>query len=136
MKKIVICLMFTMLMTFGFSVGMAKKNPVTELTGEVWIESTKDNKLALLYGVECAVSMEYVTAKYKAEQGGKSTKHQDIVDELTPFSRSWILAFSDAKREKIVEEIDAWYAKNQDKLDIPVFNVVWHEVIEPKLKTR
>ncbi len=133
MKKIAVCFMLTMLMIFSVSVSLAEKNPVNQLTGSVWVESSQENKLALIFGVECAISMEYMTEKYQSEQDGDGVQHSDIVDSLTPFSKGWILAFSNVTRQDIVAEIDAWYANNQDKLDTPVFNIIWHEVIDPRL---
>ncbi len=133
MKKLALCLMLTILVSLSFSIAMAKKNPVDQLTGSVWMESSQENKQALIFGVDCAISMEYITAKYQAKQDGKSKEHLDLVDTLTPFSKGWILAFSNVTRQEIIAEVDDWYANNQDKLNMPVFSIIWHEVIEPKL---
>ncbi len=132
MKKI--CFALAIFMTLSATFAFAQANPLKQLTGSVWVESAKDNKVSILYGVECAVTMEYMTAQYKAEKEGKKLTHAEIVESLTAFPENWILAFTDVSREQIVDMLDSWYMENPTQIERPVFNVLWYEIMEPKFK--
>ncbi len=140
MKKTIFGLLLTMLMVFSIvtvETSHAKgRNPISELTGKVWVDSDMSTKLALIYGVECAITMEYLTAKHKAEKNGESTEHTKIVESLNAFPESWILVFSDVERQDIVNDIDKWYAENPEKIELPVFKVLWYNIMEPKLESK
>ncbi len=134
MKKL--CLILTMLVVFNASIAFAEQNPLAQLTGKVWVESPKNVKESFLYGVECAVAMEYLTAKISAEEAGKEISHEEIVRSLTAFPENWILAFQGVERTAIAEKLDSWYMENPTEMERPVFNVLWYEIMEPKLEKR
>ncbi len=136
MKKIVLSFMLLAVVMLSSTISIAGQNPVTDLTGKVWMESSHEVKMALIYGVECAVAMEYLTAKHREEADGEKASHDEIVKSLTAFPENWILAFSGVERASIVDTLDKWYTDNPTELDRPVFNVLWYEVMEPTLKKR
>lgn len=148
MKKVVIiwlCLaMFGMGVTTAVAADatgtapVAKKehqtgNPVEQLTGEIWMKSAAEIKAALLFGVECAMSIEHAIAKRLDEVNAADGKKKNAgKSTLSPFEKAWATAFKGVARAEIVENIDAWYAKNPDKQQRPVFDVIWYELIVPK----
>ena len=110
----------------------APKSPIEQFTGEYWIQSTPENKEAYLFGIESAVEVEKAIAERKG--ASKATKRdRKGTYTLSPFERGWMKAFPDTPRKEIASEVDAWYKANQDQLNRPVMDVLWYEVIEPRL---
>ncbi len=134
MKKIVLASFLTFMFIFSVGTALANVNPLKQLTGSVWMSSSDDNKKALIYGVECAVSIEYAMAEHFAKKQGKPTDKASLVATLTLFPRNWITVFENVTRDAIVNEINTWYTNNKDKLSTPVFEVIWKHVMQPKLK--
>lgn len=145
MKKFVlscVCMLLLAMGTTALAAPEAAKavptgNPVEQLTGKIWMESSMDVKKALLFGVECAIAIEHAVAdkvkeaeKFVSKRGKKDAP----VSTLSPFERDWAAAFTGVPRNDIVERIDSWYTANPDKLERPVFDVIWFEIIEPKTK--
>lgn len=105
----------------------AASDPVSQLDGHVWMESGKSEKLAVIWGADCAVLVEYGFRVRAAEQE-KSKKLSS-----SPFEKGWMHAFQDMSRAQIVEAVDAWYTAHPDELSRPVFDVLWREIISPKI---
>lgn len=132
-------LALSLMLGAGSAVAAAKSNPVDELTGTVWMQSGEDLKLAFLYGVECAITVEYFVAQKVDEQNSKAGKKKgskEIIRTLSPFEQGWAKAFEGVSREKIVAMVNDWYAKHPDQMQRPVFSVIWYELIAPKLDVR
>lgn len=109
-------------------------NPVEQLTGEIWMKSSAEIKAALLFGVECAMSIEHAVANRLEEVNKADRKKKTAPSTLSPFEKGWVQAFTNVPRAEIVENIDTWYAENPDKQQRPVFDVIWYELIVPKTK--
>ncbi len=109
-------------------------NPLDALTGKVWMQSAQENKLALLYGVECSVAIEYIVTEKFLSAKNKNVTMDDVTTEMSLFPMFWITVFENTTREHIAASIDAWYNANTGQLDRPVFDVLWYELMEPKLK--
>ena len=45
-------------------------------------------------------------------------------------------AFKGVSRTEVIKMVDAWYAANPQRLDRPVMNVIWREIIEPRLDAK
>ncbi len=133
MKKVILSSFIALCLCFSASMALAKVNPLKQLTGTVWLSSDDANKKALIYGVECAVSIEYAIAEHFAQKNGKPTDKASILASVGLFPRNWITAFENTTRDTIVDEIDAWYQNNKDKQSTPVFRVLWKHVMQPKL---
>lgn len=103
-------------------------NPVDQFTGEYWVKTSNTEKEAYLFGIESAVAVE----KYISDIPAKG-KRGKMVTTLSPFEKGWMEAFRDTPRSQIVKEVDAWYEAHPDKLARPVLNVIWYELIAPKL---
>lgn len=150
MKKLFVLCLCVSLFTLGASSAFAKNsvtpeagksmvggvNPVEQLTGDIWVKSSNEIKAALLFGVECAVYIEHAVAKRLTELEKAAKKKKAAPSTLSPFEDGWAQAFVGVPRAEIVESIDTWYAENPDKLQRPVFDVIWYELIEPKIKPK
>ncbi len=136
MKKVFLSCILALILLSNAALVHASENPLKQLTGTLWMKSTEDNKLALIFGVECAVSMEYAMAEHKAKQNDADTHEQSIMSTLSPFAKNWIKAFKDVNRSAIVNEIDAWYTAHPEHNESPVFKILWKEIIQPKLMAR
>ena len=132
-------LALALVLTLGIATAQAggASNAVDDLTGAVWMQSSPDNKLALVYGVECAITVEFFVAQKLAEEraakGSRKKNTQELIDTLSPFEKGWAKAFEGVSREDIVQKVDAWYNAHPDQLARPVFAVLWYEMIAPKL---
>lgn len=109
----------------------APAGPIEQFTGQYWINSTDANKEAYLFGIESAVEVEKAISERKA-QGKLKKKREGFT--LSPFERGWMAAFKDTPRKEIVEQVDAWYKANPDGLNRPVMDVIWYEVVVPRLQ--
>ncbi len=134
MKKIVLGSFLAFVFIFNIGTAIANVNPLKQLTGDVWMASSNDNKKALIYGVECAVSIEYAMAEHFAKKHGKPIDKESLVATLSLFPKNWITVFENTTRDTIVNKINTWYANNKDKLSTPVFEVIWKHIMQPKLK--
>lgn len=135
-KKLLLSIV--MVLVFSISANAAEVytnpagNPVDQFTGKYWMESTPDNQRAFLFGIDTAVAVEYTISNRKVAQNAKAGKKP--VYTLSPFERGWMEAFKDMSREQIATDVTAWYKAHPDALDRPVMDVIWHEVVMPRLK--
>lgn len=137
MRKVLGLMLAAMLLLGAGTAMAAAVNPVDQLTGAVWMESSQENKYSMIFGVECAVTVEYFVAERMAEKANKGKKSKaQVMKGMSPFTSGWISAFDGVSREKIVNDVDAWYKAHPDQWARPVFAVLWHEFIAPKLEKR
>lgn len=107
-------------------------NPVGQFTGKYWVDTSGSSKEAYLFGIESAITVEYfVNSKMtaKAAKAGKKPAYM-----LSPFEKGWMEAFRNTTRKEMIDEINKWYAEHPQNLDRPVMDVIWYELIEPRLK--
>ncbi|HJA79157.1 hypothetical protein [uncultured Desulfovibrio sp.] len=137
MKKIIAALALALTLAVGSAPALAAQaaakptNPVDQFTGHVWLQTSRDNKAAFLFGVETAITVEYFVNSKVAEKAAKEGKAPS--SNLSRFEKGWMTAMKEYSRDQIIEKIDAWYAANPDKQDIPVMNVIWFSLIKPAL---
>lgn len=103
-------------------------NPAAQFTGKYWIETVEKSKLAYLFGIESAISVDYYISKLPKKAGKKAESYP-----LSPFESGWIKALRGVDRSTIAAEIDKWYMDNPDQLGRPVMDVIWYEIIKPRL---
>ena len=92
-----------------------------DVDGKVWTHSSDTDKRAFLLGVSNAVVLEYHLRQKRNEEPSR-------------FVKGWVAAFKESKWSEMVSKVDAYYAKNPDKLRRNVLDVVWHEIISPSWK--
>lgn len=107
-------------------------NPADQLTGKYWVNSKPENQEAYLYGIESAVEVEKVVNSRRAALAAKKGKKRTY--ELSPFVKGWIEAFNDVPRRDIRMAVTKWYDEHPDELARPVLNVIWFELIAPKVR--
>lgn len=107
-------------------------NPADQFTGKYWVNSKPENQEAYLYGIESAIEVEKVVNSKQVALAAKEGKKRAYA--LSPFVKGWMTAFKDVPRKDIRESVDRWYAEHPDELARPVLNVIWFELIAPKLK--
>lgn len=144
MKKSVVCLALSLALVLAFAPVRAteimpeaensKANPVDQLTGAVWQKTPDAEKLAFLFGVETAITVEYFVNGKLAEKATKEGKRP--VYTLSPFEKAWMKALKGVSRAEVAKMVDAWYAANPQRLDRPVMNVIWREIVEPRLDAK
>ena len=106
------------------------RNPVDIVTGELWVMSKQEEKLAYVLGIESAIYIEHMIDK-KARESKKDT--QATLHNLSPFEKGWVKAFENVTREEIAARIDAWIKDHPDQQTRPVLAIIWYELIAPNL---
>lgn len=108
-------------------------NPVEQFTGKYWVDSSESSKEAYLFGIESAIAVEYFVNSKMAAKAAKAGKKPVLT--FSPFEKGWMEAFRNVTRKEMMDEINQWYAANPDRLDRPVMEVIWYELVAPRLKT-
>jgi hypothetical protein len=98
-----------------------KEMPV--LTGEEWQTFQPDTKIAFIWGVGHVVTIEEHVIQRHPE-----LSRQGFTAKLAEGLRG-------IPMNTIIQEIDTYYQKNPDDLDLPVMRVIWSQLVKPKLKT-
>ena len=105
---------------------------VDVFTGELWQNTSPEEKQAFLYGIDTAVNVEVYVNDMIRENAKKTGK--TVVSNLSPFEKGWMKAFKKMSRKEIILSVDNWYATHTDQLAVPVMKVIWDTLIEPKLE--
>ena len=108
--------------TFAAAWGSANAQEVPLVTGEHWTKSTDQVKKAYLVGIANAVQVE-------TAYGGTNpaSDAQSLVPRLAKGMKGQTL-------DGVREALDKWYAANPDKLQRPVVETIWFEMVVPGLK--
>ena len=106
-------------------------NNVDQFTGKYWLQSSPENLEAYLYGLESAISVELFINNKMIENAKK--RGRKPVSTLSPFEKGWVEAFTDVSRKQIVEQVTAWYKEHPDQENVPVLDVIWNQLIMPRL---
>ena len=107
------------------------KTPI--LTGEIWLKTSSDEKLAFLFGVDTVIAIEYtieVDLRERKTDGANPRRRHPV---LSRFERGWLRALKDVPRKELIATIDTWYQQHEDSLDRPVMDFIWRDIIEPRL---
>lgn len=91
------------------------------VTGEQWTTSSAEVKKAYLVGLSNAFQVQ---GAYEA--ANPPTDAQSIVPRLTKGMRGQTL-------DGVRTQLDAYYARNPDKLKRPVVDTIWFEIVVPGL---
>ncbi len=101
--------------------GSAQAQEIPVVTGEHWTQSTEQVKKAYLIGIANAVQVE------AAYQGATPpTDAQSTVPRLVKGMKGQTL-------DTVRTGLDSYYAKNPDKLQRPVIETIWFEMVVPGL---
>ena len=109
-------------------------NRIEQLTGEAWLNSEEDAKIAVLFGVELAIDIERAidaSMQRGDQKAGKRAKARQ--SNLSPFENGWHKAFSGVALGDIAKQIDGWYVAHPDQKKRLVMDVIWFELVQPRL---
>lgn len=104
----------------AFASAQAQEVPV--VTGELWTQSTEQVKKAYLVGIANAIQVEWA---YEGTNPPSDT--QSIVPRMAKGLKGQTL-------DSVRQGLDAWYAAHPDRLQRPVIETIWFEMVVPGLK--
>ena len=131
-KCMVSCVMALVLLWGGTVSALAAEasNPVDIVTGELWMLSKQEEKLAYVLGIESAIYIEHMIHQKALER----KKDKNVPRHtLSPFEKGWVKAFENVKREEIVARVDSWLKMHPDQHKRPILSIIWYELIAPNL---
>ena len=100
-----------------------EQNEMPVLTGEGWRIMQPDAKIAFIWGIGHVVTIEEYVKK----------RHPEL--QRKGFQSKLAEGLRGVPMSTIVQEVDGYYQRNPDDLDLPVMRVVWRQIVKPKLKT-
>jgi hypothetical protein len=94
------------------------------VTGKHWVESTEREKKAFLIGMGTIIEIEQeVQSKNPSSEKTKS------------FIPTFVAGLSQYSITEIMNQIDSWYQAHPDQLNRPVIEVIWSELVIPKVES-
>ncbi len=108
-------------MSLATAWGSAHAQEIPIVTGQIWTQSSDQVKKAYLVGIANAVQVE---SAYQA--ASPPTDAQSTVPRLVKGMKGHTL-------DDVRTGLDAYYAKNPDKLQRPVIETIWFEMVVPGL---
>jgi hypothetical protein len=109
-------------MTLAVVCGNVQAQEIPVVTGAHWTTSTADVKKAYLIGVANAVQVEAAF-----EGANPPSDAQSIIPRMVKGMKGKTL-------DGVREGLDKYYAANPDKLQRPVLETIWFEMVVPGLK--
>lgn len=100
----------------------ARAQEIPLVTGEHWVKSSDDQKKAYLIGI---ANVAQVETAYHA--GNPPSDAQSVVPRLVKGLKGQTL-------DGVREALNRWYAANPGKLQRPVVETLWFELVVPGLK--
>ncbi len=121
----VILLTWMMAISFGIYLGMEQGTAAESklLEGGDWVKMSLEGKRAFVVGVGEMADIE------------EEMIHRHPELRRDSFSEKLAEVLGDVPVDTVVNQIDSFYKRHPDKLDVPVMRVVWDEMIKPKVST-
>ena len=119
-KIVLICMLLA-----GWTSGILAKEEIKAplLTGQTWVEMSRDQKTAYIWGAGDVVDLEQELMEIYPE-----LKRDSFVTKA-------VEGIGDVTMNDIVATVDSFYEENPDKLNLSVIRVVWDTMIKPNIKT-
>lgn len=114
--------MFLACMVLAMVSGAARGDEVPLITGDHWTNSTEQLKKVYLIGIANVVQVE--TAYHAA------TPPSDSQSFVPRFARG----LKGQTLDSVRETLDRWYAANPNRLQRPIIETIWFEVVVPGLQ--
>ena len=89
--------------------------------GNDWKGSSESERAAYLVGVSNMISV-----------GNADDQRKVPADDKT-FMRAAARGLSGTTVPEAMRRVDAWYAANPDRLDVPVLSVLWIDIVKPRI---
>ena len=113
-------LLFAIAIAAAFSTG-ARAEEIAQVTGVHWTRSTEPEKKAYLIGIANIAQIEL------AYQGTSTlSDDQSILPRMARGLKGHTL-------DSVREGVNQWYAANPGRLDRPVIETIWYEMVVPGL---
>lgn len=109
-------------MTLALVWGVARADEVPLITGEHWTKSSEQLKKVYLIGIANVIQVE--TAYHAATPPPDG---QSIVPRFAKGMKGQTL-------DSVRDGVDRWYAAHPDKLQRPVIETIWFEMVLPGLQ--
>lgn len=119
MRKLILVACAALAMTAG----AAHAQEVPLVNGQHWTTSTEAMKKAYLIGIANAIQIEVAYGGATPASDGQS-----VIPRMAKGLKKHTL-------DTVREGLDKWYAANPDKLQRPVIETIWFEMVVPGLKT-
>jgi hypothetical protein len=100
---------------------VARAESIPIVTGEQWTTSSAEAKKAYLVGVANVLEIE------RAYAGNMSASSNDIAPRFAKGMQGQTL-------DSVQKGLDNWYAANPTKIQHPVIETLWFEMVMPGLK--
>ena len=114
--------MVVVFMTLAMMSGIARADEIPLITGEQWTKSSEEMKKAYLVGIANMVQIE---AAYGATTPPPDA--QSVVPRMVRGLRGQTL-------DSVREELNKWYSAHPDRLQRPVIETIWFEMVVPGLQ--
>jgi hypothetical protein len=114
--------LFAACTTLAVLAGPVRADEVPLVTGEQWTQSTAQVKKVYLVGIANVIQVE---AAYQA--GSPPTDAQSSVPRFVRGMKGQTL-------DTVMAALDGWYAKNPARLQRPVIETLWFEMVVPGLE--
>jgi hypothetical protein len=115
-------LMLAACMTLAVVSGTARADEVPLITGEHWTKSTEELKKVYLIGIANVAQVETAYAGSSPASDGQS-----VIPRMVKGLKGHTL-------DSVRDALNKWYAANPDKLQRPVIETIWFELVVPGLK--
>lgn len=122
MKSKLRAAVFGACMVLAVASGSARAQEIPVVTGDHWTQSTEQVKKAYLLGIANSLQVE------AAFQGANPPS--DAQSFVPRFSRG----LKGQTLDSVRQGLDKWYAANPSKLQRPVLETIWFEMVVPGLK--
>lgn len=115
-------LAFVACVMLSLASGIAKADEVPIITGEHWLRSSEELKKVYLVGVANVVQIEMA---YHA--GNTPADAQSFVPRFSRGLKGQTL-------DSVREALNKWYMSNPERLQRPVLETIWFEMVLPGIK--
>lgn len=111
--------LFAGCMALAVAAGSAHAQEIPVVTGEQWSKSTEQVKKAYLVGIANVLQVEAAYQAANPPAGGQS---------LVPRARKGLTGQT---LDTVQKKLDSWYAANPGRLQRPVIETIWFEIVVP-----
>lgn len=108
-------------LTFAVMGNVARAESIPIVTGEQWTVSSDEAKKAYLVGIANVLEIE------RAYAGNTAASSKDIAPRFAKGMQGQTL-------DSVRQGLDNWYAANPSRIQHPVIETLWFEMVVPGLK--
>ncbi len=102
--------------------GIARAEEIPLVTGEHWTKSTEETKKAYLVGMANIVQIEMAY-----EGAAPASDAQSVLPRMVKGLKGQSL-------DSVRDGLDKWYAAHPDRMQRPVIETIWFEMVVPGLR--